>query len=49
MEPDVAVDPNDLACVLFDVRICLDRLEQRQQPAYSHSRRIYPQTELVSL
>jgi len=43
MEPDVAVDPNDLACVLFDVRICLDRLEQRQQSAYPHPHRIYAQ------
>ena len=39
VEPDVSIDADDFACVLFDVRVDLDGFQQREKTRDSHRRK----------
>ena len=39
MEPDVSIDADDFACVLFDVCVDLDGFQQREKTRDSHCRK----------
>ena len=39
VEPDVSIDADDFACVLFDVCVDLDGFQQREKTRDSHRRK----------
>jgi len=40
VEPDVSIDADNFACVLFDVCVDLDGFQQREKTRDSHRRKI---------